>query len=670
MALHRHETEERLRQSERRYATTLNSIGDGVIATDALGRVTLINPVAERLTGWTIAQAQGRPLAEVFRIINEQTGQPVEDPVSRVLREKTAVSLANHTLLVARDGREIPIDDGAAPIFDESGVITGTVLVFQDVTERRQKELALQASEARNRQIVETAHEGIWCIDAESHTSYVNRHMEEMLGYKEGEMLRRPLSDFLMPENLSSHVSQMQSRRLGKPGQFERRYRHASGEWIWMSVSATPQFDANGRFLGSFAMFTDITSRKRAEEERLAMERRLLQTQKLESLGVLAGGIAHDFNNLLTVILGNLELAMMDSTADSPLRETLQEASLAARRAADLTRQMLAYSGRGKFLIQELDLGQLIGEMTQLLKASISKNAALVLRTETPIPKIHADSAQLQQVVMNLITNASEAIVERLGSITVTTGVLECDSVYLAASRLEEKPAPGRFAWLDVADTGCGMDELVQQRLFDPFFTTKFTGRGLGLSAVLGVVRGHKGAIMVSSQPDRGTVIRVLFPVGAPPSEDASGFEAVSMPPLTASGAAPTVLVVDDEASVLRLGVRILERAGFRALGAADGTEAVRIFQEKANVIACVVLDLTMPGMDGIQTAAELRRIRDDIPILLASGFDEHELSQRFAGKGLAGFIQKPYSMDNLVQPVLHLCGRPGSGSIGPGASQ
>jgi PAS domain S-box-containing protein len=657
MALYKHAAEERLRQSERRYATTLNSIGDGVIATDPTGRITFLNPVAEAITGWPMAQALGRPLADVFRIINEQSRQPVEDPVARVLREKAVVTLANHTILIARDGREIPIDDGAAPIFDDAGAIAGTVLVFQDVTERRQKEIALRDSQTRNRQIVETAHEGIWCIDAQSRTSFVNKRMEEILGYKEGEMLGRPLSEFLMPESVADHEVQMQSRSRGRPGHFERPYRHASGEWVWMSVSATPQFDESGRFLGSFAMFTDITARKRAEEERLAMERRLLHSQKLESLGVLAGGIAHDFNNLLTVILGNLELAMMDlPNPSSPARESLREATQATRRAADLTRQMLAYSGRGKFLIQEVDLSELLGEMSQLLKASVSKNVTLQFRSEAPTPKIHADAAQLQQIAMNLVTNASEAIGDHLGSITVCTGVRDWDAASLASSRLEEKPPPGRYVSLEVSDTGCGMEERVQQRLFEPFFTTKFTGRGLGMSAVLGVIRGHKGAIMVTSQPNCGSTIRVLFPVGAP-AEAVTDALASPAPTHSASTAnSGAVLVVDDEKLVLRLAVRMLERAGLRVLGAANGEEAIRIFQTEAANLSCVVMDLTMPGIDGIQASAELRRIRPDIPILLASGFDEHELSQRFAGQGLAGFIQKPYGVDNLAQPVLRLC--------------
>ena len=372
----------------------------------------------------------------------------------------------------------------------------------------------------------------------------------------------------------------------------------------------------------------------------------MLHTQKLESLGVLAGGIAHDFNNLLVGILGNAELAMMDLSSTSPVRESVEQIRLAAQRAAELSRQMLAYSGKGEFVVETTDLNELVTEMVHLLEASVSKKAVLQYHLGEDPPAIEADATQLRQVLMNLITNASEALGDQAGVVSIATGAIDLDCASLRSMHSDEDLSEGRYVYLEVTDTGCGMDAETRSKVFDPFFTTKFSGRGLGMSAVLGIVRGHQGAIQVASEPGKGSTFRLVFPASdqSVRSEAASGGEQPGEPPRTG-----TVLVVDDHEQVLRFVTRALERAGYTVLQARDGREGAQVFRERAEEIAVVLLDLTMPELSGEEAFEEIRRIDPDARVILSSGFNEEEASGQFAGKGLLGFLQKPYETGALL---------------------
>lgn len=400
-----------------------------------------------------------------------------------------------------------------------------------------------------------------------------------------------------------------------------------------------------------YEMAIDITALRKAEEERRRMELQVQQAQKLESLGVLAGGIAHDFNNLLMAILGNADLALQDLSEVSPARPMLEEIEIAARRAADLCRQMLAYSGKGRFVLMPINLSEVVSEMVHMLQVSVSKKAVLRFHCAETLPSIEADPTQIRQVIMNLIINASEAIGNRSGVISISTGAMECDRQYLTSTHLDESLPEGCYVYLEVTDTGSGMDAETQARIFDPFFTTKFTGRGLGLAAVLGIVRGHRGAIKVYSEPGRGTTFKILFP-------------AIDLPPETIHPerfpgehwcGTGTVLLVDDEETVRTLGKRMLERLGFDVLVACDGREALNLFAAHGEEIVCVILDLTMPHMDGEETFRELRRIRPNVRVVMSSGYNEQEIVQRFAGKSLAGFIQKPYQLARLAATLRNI---------------
>ncbi len=392
---------------------------------------------------------------------------------------------------------------------------------------------------------------------------------------------------------------------------------------------------------------TDVTERKWAEEKRLHLERQLQQTQKLESLGVLAGGIAHDFNNLLAIILGNASLALDDLPHLSPARDNLGAIEATSLRAAELCRQMLAYSGKGQFVIEDIRLGALIGEMVSLLKSSLSKKAVLNLNLKEPLPTMRGDPSQIRQVVMNLVINASEAIGERSGSVTISTGIMECSHEYLSDVYLDDRLTEGSYVWLQVADTGCGMDSETQRRIFEPFFTTKFTGRGLGLSAVLGIVRGHRGTLKVYSKPGKGTTIKVLFPIAPEGRPAADPYDEAMLGDWHGAG---VILLVDDEESIRAMGNRMLERLGFQVLAAADGRAALEIYRTRREEIALVLLDLTMPHMDGAETFRELRRIDPAARVVMSSGYTESEIAPRFANERLSGFLQKPYALYALAQ--------------------
>jgi PAS domain S-box-containing protein len=400
--------------------------------------------------------------------------------------------------------------------------------------------------------------------------------------------------------------------------------------------------------------------RKRGEEERGRLQAQILHAQKLESLGVLAGGIAHDFNNLLTGILGNADLGLMGVQPGSPTHSCLRAIKTTSERAADLSRQMLAYSGKGSFIIGPIDLNDVVREMGHLLEVSVSKKAVLRYQLASDLPPIVADATQVRQVIMNLITNASDAIGESEGVISISTGVVPCTRADLATSYLDDRLPEGQYVFLTVEDTGTGMDAQTLQRIFDPFFTTKFTGRGLGLAAALGIVRGHKGAVQVESEVGRGTRFRILLPVAGEPARVGEKAEAHA----SDARQTGTVLLVDDEAAIRDIGARMLEQAGLTVVTAADGLEAVEFLRQHPHEVSCVLLDLSMPHMGGEETFRELRLVRGDIPVVLSSGYSEQEVVSRFAGQGIAGFVQKPYLVAQLVAEVgAAMKGAPGGGT-------
>jgi two-component system, cell cycle sensor histidine kinase and response regulator CckA len=566
--------------------------------------------------------------------------------------------------LLSKHGKKIRYEYVVSNLETIDGATPLACSVGRDVTDRKQAEKALQESEEKYRIFLDSLSAGVVAHAPNTEILYCNKMALQILGLSEGQMLGKVAMDpqwkFLREDGSALAVEEYPvnltlSTQSNLTGYVVGVERPATADVAWALCNTHRVLAGNGELEHILISFFDITDRKESEETRRNLESQVQHRQKLESLGVLAGGIAHDFNNLLMTILGNADLALEDLSPVSPVRPNIQEIEGAARRAADLAKQMLAYSGRGAFEVAQLDLNELVGEMAYLLESSISKKTILKTRLDADLPAINADAAQVQQVVMNLITNASEAIGDNdPGVVTVSADVLECTREYLATSYLDEKQPEGRYVAMDVADTGCGMDAATKSTLFDPFFTTKFTGRGLGLAAVLGIVRGHGGAIMVDSELGRGTTFRVLFPAG---TEDRK------MP--SAAGdlrkredwrGAGTVLVVDDEDTVRRVAVKMVARLGFNVLLAADGQECVDVFTEHSETITCVILDLTMPRMDGGEACLAIQEVRDDVPVILSSGYEESEISARFDGYGMAGFLKKPYQLTELrrvLQAVL-----------------
>jgi nitrogen-specific signal transduction histidine kinase/CheY-like chemotaxis protein len=403
------------------------------------------------------------------------------------------------------------------------------------------------------------------------------------------------------------------------------------------------------------------------EEERLEMEHKLLQAQKLEGLAVMAGGIAHDFNNQLTAVLGNLELALMDRALEPKARQNIENAITAAKRSAELSRQMQIYAGNALHLPVDLDLNELAHKNEELLKSAVSKTTTLHFEIDKGLPFICGDADQIQLIITNLIMNASEAIGDKDGDVTLTTGVMDCDEAYLGRSRLEGKPEPGRFVFLEVTDPGCGMGPETLHRLFDPFFTTKFWGRGLGMATVLGITKGHHGAIIVDSEVGKGTTIRVLFPASAQdraPSLQDRSVVAVKDSRSDSGAGRKTILVVDDDEMVRDYCVEFLELIGYNTIAAVDGAEGVRIFRERLNEIDMVLLDFIMPRMNGVEAFGELIRIKPEVKVILSSGYTEDIMRQRFPGRQPASILHKPYDMETLKAELERLLGTTDRGVI------
>ena len=388
--------------------------------------------------------------------------------------------------------------------------------------------------------------------------------------------------------------------------------------------------------------------RARGEAERARLQTQVQHTQRLRSIGVLASGIAHDFNNLLVGILGNAGLALRRLPADSPLRHTVQQIESAGLRAAELTQQLLIYAGKGKASQEPLDLSALVEEITALLKASLNGTTILSFHLAGNLPAIEVDPGQVRQVVMNLLTNASEALGGEPGTVTVTTGTVDVSRMELDSSVLHDDLPGGTYVFLEVTDTGSGMDEGVRAQIFDPFYSTKLRGRGLGLAALLGIVRSHQGAIFLDSQPGSGTTFRVLFPT----SDRAVATADMARQHDLVQDGAGTVLVVDDEDVVRDLARTVLDEAGFKVITAADVEEAEEIVRRSSDQLQAVLLDVAMPEGSGPALMKEIHTIRDDLPVILSSGYPPEEVKRRYGGGAEKGFLQKPYGPSELVDLI------------------
>lgn len=500
----------------------------------------------------------------------------------------------------------------------------------------------------------DSGHVGIFHMDLVGQRLILNDSLRERLGFAKAEDYREAWTAAVHPADRSTIDDAVEAHLEDRTDAYTVEYRVnlADEETLWFLArgrAIRDDADQPTRLVG--AIF-DITDQKKVEEERQRLETKVQQSQRLESLGVLAGGLAHDFNNLLMGVLGNAGLARRAVQRGSLVDQKIAEIETAAQRAAELTNQMLAYSGRARFTADSFDLNRLVEEMARLLRTVVSKKAALSLQLATEELPIEADASQVRQVVMNLITNASDALADQPGAVTMATGLRHFDRHFLSEVVPDADLTEGQYAFLEVADTGVGMDENTRGRVFDPFFTTKFTGRGLGMAAVLGIMRSHGGGIRVQSSPGEGTRVAVLFPPAEADEKMLEDGPEVDDDTWEGQGA---VLVVDDEEMVRNLMTTVLEDAGFEVLTANDGVEALEVFEENADKIRLILLDMMMPRMNGEEVYTEIRSKSPGTSIILMSGFSEEQVT-RGISDAEAKFLKKPFQISallNTVQDVL-----------------
>jgi two-component system, cell cycle sensor histidine kinase and response regulator CckA len=618
------------------------------------GTVETWNPGAQRIFLYEPGEIIGRSGTLLFTPEDNLQGVP-EHELRFAIQSGRAEDSRWH---IRKDGSRFWANGVMVGLRDESGTVTGVAKIIRDDTELKRAEELLQYQLNLADAIANNAAEGLILVDKEGRLTFINPSAASMFGWSQEELVGELLHDRLRcrsPDGnwlSSEECPHMKVLITGETVRSEEDYfLHKDGRLVPISSSVSP-IPSDSTIGGAVLVMRDLTQQKSSEAAQRENEEALQQAQKLESIGVLAGGIAHDFNNLLTGIMGNAGLARraLNTGKAEQAASLLGDVLSASQRAADLTRQLLAYAGKGRFIIAPVDLCKLVSEVSSLIRASISKKISLVINVPDDCPLVEADKAQLQQLVMNLVINGGEAIGDEPGTLTVRVRI-EHFTERRERPRTEGFPiVTGEYVRIDVTDTGAGMDPETRNRIFEPFFTTKFLGRGLGLSAALGIVRGHRGAISVRSEPGRGTTFTVLLPVprDARVSDRVSGRFSVE----TGFQGAGIILVADDEEGIRALVSNVLGEAGYTVELAEDGQQAVERLRDLGDDVRLILLDLTMPELGGAEAATELRRMHPNTPIVAMSGYGDIEVLQRFSEAGVDEFLPKPFTPEELAAKV------------------
>lgn len=514
--------------------------------------------------------------------------------------------------------------------------------------ELRRAQHELEASRSRYFSLYDLAPIGYLTINDQKLIIEANLNATKLLGVARHELLKKPITSFILPEDQDiCYLARKRVFATGELQEFDLRMVRADGSCFWVRIQAVPAGDGE-----CWVTLEDLTERKKAAEEKLAIEQQFQQAQKMESLGVLAGGIAHDFNNILTIIMANCSLARKKPETACDYLLTIENA---ANRAAELCRQMQAYAGKAQLVQTKINMAALVDDMLKMLSSNVNKNIRIKCDLATDIPFIMGDAGQLRQVIMNLILNASEAIGTAQGEICVTLAKAEVKDGDLNKDHLGKVIPPGRYICLEVADSGYGMDDETKRRLFEPFYSTKFAGRGLGLAATLGIIAAHKGGLQLSSQPDAGATFIIYLPVCKTNTEDAESIPPVLPEKWQGSG---TILLVDDEEQIRMVAKAMLETLGFAVVEASNGKEALAVYQENIADIDMVMTDIGMPIMDGYELFSELKKFDSELPIIVSSGFGDAAVLSRIALEDTAGFLCKPYSFDQLQKLLKDVVGK------------
>ncbi len=541
---------------------------------------------------------------------------------------------------------------GKVPLRDEKGNIIGVLGTYSDITDIKKAQDILTHNEQLLNGLMQTVPFGVVFIK-DRVIEWCNDRMCQIFGYSNEEIVGNMTRMFYETDEEFERVGRdLYGGLIGyKTNWIETRWRAKSGEYIDVRISATLR-SPNHSEEGIVAGIIDIREQKQLEQEQEQIRERMYQVQRIQSLEALAGGVAHDFNNILMAMIGSAELANHELPMVSPAREYLNNIIIAGKKGAELAQQMLSYARKKSFATKKVNVNKMIEEMVQILKSSISKKVVLKLDLSEELPFVEGDATQLSQVIMNLVINANEAIGNKSGIIIVRTSASFCDSKYLNTVFLPDELKEGLYVILEVVDTGCGMDEETRRHIFEPFYTTKFTGRGLGLASVFGIVRSHQGGIKVYSEKGRGTAFKIFFPAVEWMEEEETAFTADEKK-LDITG---TILLAEDEDTIRTLTQRMLEHIGLKVLTSVDGREAVKLFKEHQDEICCVILDLTMPHIGGEEACRSIKKIKPGVPIILTSGYSEDQVDIKIGPDSFSGYIQKPYrfeSLKNIIQKVL-----------------
>ncbi len=635
----RQRAEEGLRLEKAYFEQLFASSPEAIVVVDNDGRVQRVNSEFTRMFGYTPDEAFGQLIDDLLVSSDDLRREALALTRQVVAGREVALE----TVRRCKDGSLLDVSILGAPIKVGSGQVAGYA-IYRDITERKRAEKALKESEKKYRTLVESAQEGIGFTDPDENIIFVNEALAELLAYKKEELLGLNLSRISDKEEFVKFRKETKKRRHGESSRYETKLYTKAGEAKYFSISATPLFDGNGTFTGTLGLLTDITERKKAEEERLKLENQLRQAQKMEAIGTLAGGVAHDFNNLLGGILGYSSLLLSKLPSEDVNHRYVELIEKASRKAAELTNRLLGFARQGKCEVKPVDINRAIQGVVELLSASIDKNIEIKADLCKDNPFTKGDPNQLEQVLINLCVNARDAMPDG-GELSIGSRLVHLDEEFVSKHL---GSIPGDYVRISVSDSGMGMDEETKAKIFDPFFTTKGQGEGtgLGLSMVYGIVKNHGGYLSVYSEVGKGTKFELYLPLSK---------GALSQPSkrrVTARAGSESILVVDDEEMLRDLMRDILRDLGYEVMLASSGEEAVKVYHEHQGKIDLVIVDMVMPRMGGKETFQELKRIDPGVRALLASGYSQNAAAQQILDLGVKGFLHKPFSMEEISRKV------------------